>query len=106
MNKPTSINDLLNLVGTRLTALKTRSVERNLALDQVRAALPPKLAEVVISAGIEHGRLTIGVAGAPWAARLRYTTESLRTQVGTAMGMTIASVRIKVVPPRPHDDEQ
>jgi hypothetical protein len=72
-----------------------------LALEHVCAALPPELAATVVSAGIENGRLTIGVAGAPWAARLRYVTETLRMRVSGSMGVDITSVRIKVVPPRP-----
>jgi hypothetical protein len=69
-------------------------------LEHVCAALPPKLAETVVSAGLEHGRLTIGVASAPWASRLRYVTDTLRLQVGASMGVPVQSVRIKVAPPR------
>jgi hypothetical protein len=54
-----------------------------------------------VSAGVEHGQLTIGVTGAAWAARLRYVTEVLRTHVGTSLSVDIQKVRIKVVPPRP-----
>ena len=53
-----------------------------------------------MTAGIESGRLTIGVAGAPWAARLRYVTETLRMRVGNSMKVDIQTIRIKVVPPR------
>jgi hypothetical protein len=53
-----------------------------------------------VSAGLEHGQLTIGVAGAAWAARLRYATEALRVQVGSSMRVDIQKVRIRVVPPR------
>jgi hypothetical protein len=70
------------------------------ALEHVCAALPAQLAEFVVSAGIEQGRLTIGVAGANWAARLRYVTDTLRTQVSGSLGVEIQSVRIKVVPSR------
>jgi hypothetical protein len=56
--------------------------------------------EVVLSAGIDQGQLTIGVSGAQWAARLRYVTETLRMRVSGTMGVDIRSVRIKVVPPR------
>ena len=70
-------------------------------LVQVRAALPPRLAMAVMSAGIEQGRLTIGVAGAAWASRLRYLTESVRKRVGTSLGIAILSVRVRVVPPVP-----
>jgi hypothetical protein len=100
MQKPKSINELLKVGGKRLTDLKTKSAHRTVALEHVCAALPAKLAAMVVSAGIEHGRLTIGVAGAPWAARLRYVTETLRVRVGDSLGTDIQSIRIKVVPPR------
>lgn len=71
-----------------------------MVLEHVCRALPPKLAETVVSAGLEHGRLTIGVAGAPWASRLRYLADTLRLQVGASMGVAVQSVRIRVAPPR------
>jgi hypothetical protein len=70
-----------------------------LVVEQVRAALPARLAEAVASAGIEQGRLTIGVVGAHWASRLRYLTESVRQRVGSSTGTPILSVKVKVVPP-------
>jgi hypothetical protein len=70
-----------------------------LVVEQVRAALPSRLAQAVASAGIEQGRLTIGVVGAVWASRLRYHTEALRRRVGSSMGMVITAVKVKVVPP-------
>jgi hypothetical protein len=53
----------------------------------------------VASAGIDAGRLTIGVSGAVWATRLRYATQELRQKVELATGIEITSVRIKVVQP-------
>lgn len=100
MKKPISINELIRLGGTRLGSLKTHSQERGVALEHVRAALPPRLAQAVVSAGLENGQLTIGAAGASWAARLRYLTDTLRQQVGGSMGVDIPRVRIRVVPPR------
>jgi hypothetical protein len=99
MQNPRSVSDLLSRTGNKLTALKTRSRERSRILAEVRAALPSRLAPAVVSAGIEQGRLTIGVVGAVWAARLRYLTESLRKQVGAATGIVILNVRVRVVPP-------
>jgi len=75
------------------------SVERSRVLDQVRAALPIRLAQAVASAGLEGGRLTIGVVGAVWATRLRYFTDTLRRGVSGSSGIDILSVRIRVVPP-------
>jgi hypothetical protein len=101
VEKSRNINRLFEGDGGRLTSLKARSRERSRTLEHVLAALPPKLAGTVTTAGIEHGRLTIGVSGAAWASRLRYVTEMLRNQVGGAMGVEIRSVRIKVVHPGP-----
>ena len=68
-------------------------------MEQVRAALPARLAQSVASAGLDEGRLTIGVVGAVWASRLRYSTEAIRKRVAQSAGKEILSVRIRVVPP-------
>jgi hypothetical protein len=74
-----------------------------LVVEQVRAALPAKLAQAVVSAGVDQGRLTIGVLGGVWASRLRYLTETVRKQVAASTGIAILSVRVRVVPPGPGD---
>src|SRR6266704_1922029 len=101
MQNPRSVSDLLSRSGNKLTALKVRSQERSLVVEQVRAALPARLALAVASAGIDQGRLTIGVVGGAWASRLRYLTESIRTRVSASRGVVIVSVRVRVVPPGP-----
>jgi hypothetical protein len=101
MQNPRSVSDLLSRTGNKLTALKIRSQERSLVVDQVRAALPARLALAVASAGIEQGRLTIGVVGGVWASRLRYLTESVRKRVAASMGVAVVTVRVRVVPPGP-----
>jgi len=95
----------MSRTGNKLSALKTRSLERSRVVEQVRAALPARLAPNVASAGIDSGRLTIGVVGAHWASRLRYLTESVRKRVGSSLGVSIHSVRIRVVPPSARDAE-
>jgi len=85
----------------RLTDLKSRTRARSDVLTHVLTALPPKLADTIASAGLEHGQLTIGVVGAAWASRLRYVTETLSKRVGESLGVEIQSIRIKVVPPAP-----
>ncbi len=99
MQNPKSLSDLLSGPGKRLTALKSRSQERSLVLEYVRVALPARLALAVVSAGIDQGRLTIGVVGAVWASRIRYFTEALRKHVGDSTGAQILGVRIRVIPP-------
>jgi hypothetical protein len=98
-----SLSDLVSRTGNKLSALKSRSLERSRVVEQVRAALPARLALNIASAGIDAGRLTIGVVGAVWASRLRYLTESVRKRVGGSLGVTIQSVRIRVVPPTAKD---
>lgn len=110
MRKPNKIKDLMSGGSVRLTALKNRALERSKAIEHVRAALSPALAKAVASAGIEGGILRIGVKGAAWASRLRYTVDILRSQVGDSMGVDITRVRIQVVPPpgspEPHEPHE
>lgn len=99
MQNTRSVSDLLSRVGNKLTDLKARSKARSQVLEQVRAILPPRLALAVATAGIEDGRLTIGVIGAVWASRMRYFTDALKKGVGASMAIEILAVRIRVVPP-------
>ena len=99
MQNSKSLSELLAGGGKRLSQLKERSAERSQVLDLVRAALPPRLAQAVASAGITEGRLTVGVVGAVWASRLRYSTDIIRKRVAKSAGLEVLSVRIRVVPP-------
>jgi len=101
MQNSKSLSELLARGGKRLSLLKDRSKARAEIVEQVRAALPARLAQSVASAGLDGGRLTIGVVGAVWASRLRYSTDSLRKRVAESAGKEILSVRIRVVPPAP-----
>jgi hypothetical protein len=103
MQNSKSLSELLARGGKRLSLLTERSDARSQVLAQVRAALPARLGQAVASAGIEQGRLTIGVVGAVWASRLRYSTESIRKRVAKSSGLEILTVRIRVVPPVPAD---
>ena len=99
MDNSKSLSELLARGGKRLSRLTERSAERAQVVVQVRAALPPRLAESVASAGLEEGRLTVGVVGAVWASRLRYSTDLLRKRVAKSSGQEILTVKIRVVPP-------
>ena len=101
MQNSKSLSELLARGGKRLSQLVNRSAERSQVLEEVRAALPPRLAQAVASAGVDAGRLTVGVVGAVWASRLRYSTEILRKRVAKSTGQEILKVRIRVVPPVP-----
>jgi hypothetical protein len=97
MEKTKKISDLLK-IGGRLARLDARSRQRSQVLSEVRAALPSRLAQAVVSAGIDEGRLTIGVAGAVWASRIRYLSEPTRAKVGEVLGLELQAVRVRVVP--------
>jgi hypothetical protein len=97
MENSKKISDLLKTSG-RLAGLQARSRNRSKVLDEVRAALPSRLAQAVVSAGVEEGRLTIGVAGSVWASRIRYASEATRVTLNEKLGMQLLTVRIRVVP--------
>jgi hypothetical protein len=99
MQNSKSLSELLASGGKRLSRLRTQAAARSQIVEQVRAALPARLAQSVASAGLDGGRLTIGVVGAVWASRLRYSTEAIRKRVAQSAGTEISSVRIRVVPP-------
>ncbi len=99
MQNSKSLSELLARGGKRLSLLTTKAAQRSQIVEQVRAALPVRLAESVVSAGLEEGRLTIGVVGAVWASRLRYSTEAIRKRVAKSAGQDVLKVRIRVVPP-------
>jgi hypothetical protein len=99
MQNSKSLSELLARGGKRLSLLKDRAAERAQIVEQVRAALPVRLAQSVASAGLEGSRLTIGVVGAVWASRLRYSTDAIRKRVAKSTGKDVLTVRIRVVPP-------
>ena len=100
MQNPRVVSELLQLHGKKLRELGAALKKRAAILKAVRASLPETLAPRVTSAGLENGRLTLGVTGAVWASRLRYTTGALRSEVGAALGLEIVSVRIRVLQPK------
>jgi hypothetical protein len=99
MQNSKSLSELLARGGKRLSLLKDQSAERSKIVEQVRAVLPARLAESVVSAGLDGGRLTIGVVGAVWASRLRYSSDVIRKRVAKTLGKEVLTVRIRVVPP-------
>jgi len=101
MQKFKPVSDLLQIPDKVLGSLSARLRDRADTLVAVQRALPSRLASEVLSAGLEAGRLTVGVSSAAWAARLRYHTQDLRKSVGADTRMTIHTVRLRVAPARP-----
>lgn len=102
MQKSKVVSELFTGANKKLTALRAKSDERSRICERVRALLPAKLAQTVVSAGIEQGRLNIGVCSAVWATRVRYLADSLSKSVAESTGIAVASVRVRVVPPAAH----
>jgi hypothetical protein len=99
MQKSKAVSELFTGANKKLTALRARSEERSRTLQLVCAALPTKLAHSVVSAGIDAGRLSIGVTSAVWATRLRYLADTLRERLAES-GILVLRVRVRVVLPR------
>ena len=97
MQNPRVVSELLQLHNNKLKRLSDQLTRRSTVLDVVQRNLPPKLAAQVQSAGLEQGRLTLGVRGGAWASRLRYVTGNLRAAVGDALQTEVISVRLSVV---------
>jgi len=97
MKKSKNIKELLEGSSERLKSLQVRRRGRSEVLCHVRAALPPELQRTVVTAGIDAGRLTVGVSGGVWASRLRYRAKALSESIAGTLGQEIHSVRIKVV---------
>jgi hypothetical protein len=97
MEKTKHISQLLRSDG-RLVGLDARLRQRCKVLEDVRTALPDRLAQAVVSAGVDGGRLTIGVVSSVWASRIRYCPEASRTSLSEKLGMVLSGVRIRVVP--------
>ena len=100
MQKSKPVSELFTGANKKLTALRAKSDERSRICERVRTVLPAKLAQTVVSASIDRGRLSIGVTSAVWATRLRYMADNLRNRVGESTGIAIFSVRVRVVTPQ------
>jgi hypothetical protein len=98
MQKPKPLSELFQIPSKTLRDLAARLEARVQLLARVRRLLPPKLAAEVCSAGLEQGRLTLGVTSAVWAQRLRYATGLIRKELADSMQINILSVRIRIVP--------
>jgi hypothetical protein len=83
---PRRLADLLARGG--VAKLSAEAASRRVLAAEVRSALPETEALHVVSAHVDdEGRLVIGVDTAAWAARLRYSIDSLNGR----------PVRVKVV---------
>ena len=97
--KPTSVSDLLAKGQGLVERLRRGTAEADRALQAVRAALPEGLGEQVWGAAVRDGTLTVLVASAAWATRVRYHAPGLKDDVAGQLGMALEKVQVKVRPP-------
>jgi hypothetical protein len=98
--KPTAVSDLLAKGQGLLERLRTGAEASNRTLESVRRALPPPLAEQVWGASVEDGVLSVAVATAAFAARIRYLQDDLCAAVARDSGTAIARCSVRVRPRR------
>lgn len=81
-----------------LERLRQGSAQANRALLAVREALPDGLGEHVWGAAVRERTLTVLVASAAWATRVRYHAPGLREDVGGKLDAPIDRVQVRVRP--------
>lgn len=82
-----------------LERLRQGSAQADRTLQAVREALPEDLAGHVWGAAVRDGQLTVLVASAAWATRLRYHAPGLKEDVAGRLGTALAKVTVRVRPP-------
>ncbi|MBV6418134.1 MAG: hypothetical protein CMLOHMNK_02927 [Steroidobacteraceae bacterium] len=95
--KPRALADLLARPASPLVSLQTRALAAGDWLRRVRGWVPGDLAPHVTSAVERDRALTVYVASAAWAARLRFETPSLLERAREA-SPDVTEVRVKVLP--------
>lgn len=97
MKKAKCVSELITHNSKTLSILRQRLDERERLLTRVRAATPARLAQQVVSAGLEEGVLTLGATSPSWASRLRYVVPEISAGLGEEL--RIKRIRIRVIPP-------
>lgn len=95
--KPTSVSDLLGKAGGVLERLRDGASQADRVLGAVRRHLPADLRERVWGASLRAGHLTVMVASAAWATRIRYQAPQLRQALAPELGQ-IERMSVKVRP--------
>jgi hypothetical protein len=96
--KPTSVSDLLGKGQGMLERLRQGSARADETLQAVRGALPDGLGEHVWGATLRDGTLTVLVASAAWATRIRYHAPDLKDQAAARLRDGIDRVVVRARP--------
>jgi hypothetical protein len=101
VQKSKSVSELIGGTSKLLRELRERLDARSELLLQVRATLPQRLIDHVVSAGLDDGCLTLGTISAAWASRLRYVKNDVLTALNEVHDLKVATIKIRVTNPRP-----
>lgn len=96
--KPTAVSDLLSKGHGVLERLRRGSEQAQGALAAVREALPDGLGAHVWGAAVTGRDLTVLVASAAWATRVRYHAPGLKDLVAARLGIELDRVVVRVRP--------
>ena len=81
-----------------LEQLRRGSAQAQSALQAVQAALPDGLGAHVWGAAVRDRTLTVLVASAAWATRVRYHAPELREDVSRRLSVQVDRVQVRVRP--------
>jgi hypothetical protein len=96
--KPTSVSDLLGKGHGLLERLRQGSAKADETLQAVRGVLPDGLGEHVWGATVRDRTLTVLVASAAWATRIRYHAPDLKDEAAARLGIEIDRVLVRARP--------
>ena len=96
--KPTSVSDLLGKGQGLLERLRQGSAQPDVTLQAVRGLLPDGLGEHVWGATVRDKTLTVLVASAAWATRIRYHAPGLQDEAAARLGVESDRVQVRARP--------
>jgi hypothetical protein len=96
--KPTSVSDLLGKGQGLLERLRQGSAKADATLQAVCSVLPENLGKHVWGATLREGTLTVLVASADWATRIRYHAPDLKERAAKGLGQRVDRVLVRARP--------
>lgn len=101
MSKPDGPRPLQDILGHgRLGDLLSRAADTRDLTRKVRASLSRELADHVVSAHLEEGRLTIFTDASTWASRLRFEGPALCRTLAGLHDAPVEEVAVRVAADR------
>ncbi len=98
MPNPRQLSEVLKS-GARLRHISQRARAAVALREQVRTALPPRLAAHITGATQRRQELVLAVDSPAYCARLRFESPRLRAALAQATGLEFARISVRVQPP-------